>query len=67
MSHKIDRNSETWLAVLDFIKAKRADAIESLVADSASEQQRGKIELLSALERLPDPEGEPAIVADNYA
>jgi len=66
MTHKIDPHSDTWQAVLEWIEAGRGEAVEALIADQKSEQQRGKIDILDALRKLPDTDEAPAIVSDNY-
>lgn len=51
----IDRNSATWKAVEQFIKEQREQAVNQLIADYKSEQQRGALKTLEALEALANP------------
>jgi len=48
----IDKYSLTWKTVEKFIAEERMTAVELLIGDRDSEQQRGKIELLERLQRL---------------
>lgn len=63
---KIDRHSETWRAVTAWAQGQRQDAIEALIADHRSEQQRGRIALLDELLGLSSPEEPPTVVGDTY-
>ncbi|MHB0775422.1 hypothetical protein [Halomonas sp. WWR20] len=62
----INKHSETWQAVTEWARQQRQDAIEQLIADRESEQQRGKIELLDQLLNLTNTSSIPPVVADNY-
>lgn len=62
--HKIDVNSETWKAVLEFGKQEKAKAIDSLIEDDHSERQRGAIGCLDALNNLPSPKEQPIANVD---
>ncbi len=66
MSYKIDRNSDTWMAIEAWANAQRREAIDSLIADHHSEQQRGKIEFADSLLKLKEGHDEPVIVSDSY-
>ncbi len=57
----IDKHSRTWEAVEAFARQQRTDAVEALIADRLSEQQRGKIELIDELLRLSSPEETPTL------
>lgn len=54
----VDKHSSTWREVEKFIVRQRKDAVQALVADRLSEQQRGKLDLLDALQKLALDEGE---------
>lgn len=62
---KIDTRSETWEAITAFAKQERKDAIESLIGDRSSEQQRGAIDVLDKLLALADKPDKP-IVENDY-
>jgi len=64
--HPIDRHSDTWRAILAWADAERADAVESLIADHHSEQQRGRIQQLERLLDLAAPDDAPSVVSDTY-
>lgn len=49
---KVDKDSRTWRAVEDFIASEKQDAINALIADMRSEQQRGAIAVLERLAHL---------------
>jgi len=63
---KVDPNSLTWKAVQQFVEDKRKEAIEFLISDSSSEQQRGKIALLDELSSLPEQSTTPVVATDTY-
>ncbi|MBF57736.1 MAG: hypothetical protein CME80_08460 [Halomonas sp.] len=63
---KVDKHSDTWQAVSDFVASERQDAIELLIADRESEQQRGRIAQLDALLRLATPSKDAPLVTDTY-
>ncbi|MDR5867931.1 hypothetical protein [Halomonas koreensis] len=63
---KIDPSSDTWAAVLEWAHAQRDDAIEALIKDDRSEQQRGRIEAMDELLALSTPDDAPMVVADTY-
>lgn len=65
--NQIDKHSETWLAVTEWARSQRQEAIESLIADQESERQRGKIDLIDQLLCLTDTEDDPVIVPDSYS
>lgn len=62
----IDINSATWKAVLRFIESETQEAVEMLVADKESDQQRGIIHVLDRLSHLPNDPIEK-VVADSYS
>ena len=51
---KFDTNSDEWQAVKEFIEHERSEAVNSLINDHRSEQQRGIITILDKLAKLPD-------------
>lgn len=55
---KIEVHSASWRAVEAFIAREKQDAIDMLVADKQSEQQRGILKMLDKLQELPYEEGE---------
>lgn len=61
----IDKYSATWQAVERFIDKELEDAIQSLIADQDSDQQRGAIHVLN---RLADLVSDPIeqVVSDHY-
>lgn len=62
---KIDPHSQTWKAIQGFIESERKTAIQRLIADDKSEQQRGAINLLEQLEKLT--EDDPIVMkTDTY-
>jgi hypothetical protein len=63
---QIDKHSDTWLAVVGWAKQQRAEAINALIADQDSEQQRGRIDLIDQLLCLTETEDDPVIVSDSY-
>jgi hypothetical protein len=65
-THKIDSRSDTWKAVLEWAQAQRDEAIEGLIHDHDSEQQRGRIGALDDLVALAAPDDAPTVVADTY-
>lgn len=65
--NQIDKHSETWLAVTEWARSQRLEAIDSLIADKDSERQRGKIDLIDQLLCLTDTEDDPVIVSDSYS
>jgi hypothetical protein len=48
----IDVHSLTWKEIVKFIGSERQDAIQMLIADKNSEQQRGALIVLDRLEAL---------------
>lgn len=62
---KINEHSPEWKAVLAFIAEEGSSAVDNLIADNKSEQQRGAIQILDKLSKLADPEMEP-IKPDHY-
>ncbi|MCL7941213.1 hypothetical protein M8009_13045 [Halomonas sp. ATCH28] len=64
--NKIDPRSDTWKAVLEWAQAQRDEAIEGLIQDHDSEQQRGRIGALDDLVALAAPDDVPTVVADTY-
>ncbi|GAB2799065.1 hypothetical protein GCM10027040_27610 [Halomonas shantousis] len=63
---EIDKHSDTWRAVTEWARQQRQEAIDMLIADRDSEQQRGKIELIDELLKLTKEASIPPVVADNY-
>lgn len=61
----IDPHSLTWKTVVGFISDRRIEAIEMLIADKNSEQQRGALIVLDRLLQLAD-EPEIAVITDDY-
>lgn len=61
----IDIYSPTWQTVRKFIDHELEEAIQMLIADKNSDQQRGVILLLDRLDSLPDDPVQK-VVADNY-
>lgn len=53
---KIEPHSLTWQAVKKFIEAEKQVAIDCLIEDFKSEQQRGALIVLERLEALESPE-----------
>ena len=51
----IDRNSSTWKTVEHWIAEQREQAVMKLIADQSSEQQRGALKCLDALNELATP------------
>ena len=47
---RIEKDSRTWVAVEEFIAREKADAVQYLIADRDSEQQRGALKVLERLE-----------------
>ena len=55
--HRIDRNSATWQAVLDWAKNRRDGEVERLIGGAHPEQDeriRGRIQAIDELLSLPD-------------
>ncbi len=65
--HKIDPNSETWKAVLEWAGQQRDDAVQLLIEDFQSERMRGRIAVIDDLTNLARPEQPPRVVSDPYA
>lgn len=62
----IDIHSDTWEAISATLKAERNKAIGNLINNRDSDKQRGRIELIDQLLKLPDtPKHEP-IKQDTY-
>lgn len=53
---KIEPHSLTWQAVKKFIESEKQVAIDCLIEDFKSEQQRGALIVLERLEALESPE-----------
>ena len=66
-TNQIDKHSETWVAMTEWARSQRQEAVAALIADRLSEQQRGKIELLDKLLRLTETEAAPVIASDTYS
>lgn len=62
---EINKHSETWEAVTEFLKAERKSAIEALIADTRSEHQRGAIALIDEVLKLAEAPDQP-LVGDDY-
>ncbi len=63
---RIDPNSDTWAAIVAWAQEQKSDAIHELIMDRQSEQQRGRIAALDALQGLAHPDPAPQVVADTY-
>ncbi len=63
---KIDQHSLTWKQVLRFMEQQRAEAIEMLRAGSNSDKQRGRLDLLDELEKLPQQAEPERVTTDTY-
>lgn len=62
----IDIHSDTWEIIKSHLKQDRDKAVKNLIADRDSDKQRGRIELIDQLLKLPDtPKHEP-IKQDTY-
>lgn len=62
----INIHSDTWATVTATLKAERSKAVNNLIANRFSDKQRGRIELIDELLKLPDtPKHEP-IKQDTY-
>lgn len=61
----IDVYSETWKEITKFAESEREEAVNFLIANQDSEQQRGIIKLLDRLVGLVDDPILP-VVADDY-
>lgn len=65
MAVDIDPHSATWRAVQAFVQQEMQDAIDQLIEDHLSEQQRGALKVLDRLSSLTDTPL-PPVVSDNY-
>lgn len=62
----INIHSDTWATIVTRLKDERSKAVNNLIADRDSDKQRGRIELIDQLFKLPDtPKHEP-IKQDTY-
>jgi len=62
---KIDKHSATWKAVTKFAESEYSTAVEMLIADRNSDQQRGIIHVLHRLAGLADDPLQE-IIEDTY-
>lgn len=62
----INIHSDTWATVTATLEAEREKAVKNLIADRDSDKQRGRIDLIDQLLKLPDtPKHEP-VKQDTY-
>lgn len=62
----IDIHSSTWEAITATLTEQRDKAVKALIADRDSDKQRGKIELIDQILKMPNlPEREP-VEQDTY-
>jgi len=62
----VDKNSLTWIEVKRFVESEHNKAVSALIQDKQSERQRGKIDLLSRLLKLADPQQPTVVITDDY-
>jgi hypothetical protein len=62
----VDIQSITWQTITKKLHAEQEEAINSLILDRQSERQRGKIDLISRLLELSDPQKNPVVINDDY-
>ncbi|MBJ2129065.1 hypothetical protein JC525_08960 [Alteromonas sp. IB21] len=63
---KIDIHSDTWALLTDTLNAERSKAVKNLIADRDSDKQRGRIDLIDQLLKLPDTPKQAPIKQDTY-
>jgi hypothetical protein len=62
----VDVQSLTWQTITKKLQAEQDEAINSLILDRQSERQRGKIDLISRLLKLADPQSNLVVINDDY-
>ena len=62
----INTQSETWQDIERFIESHHTEALQNLIDDNNSEQQRGAIRVLEALKSMAAPKTETKTVVQNY-
>jgi len=62
----VDVQSLTWQTITKKLHAEKEEAINSLILDRQSERQRGKIDLITRLLKLSEPQSTPVVINDDY-
>ena len=62
----IDKHSETWKEIEAFVEAHHTEALQNLIDDNDSEQQRGAIRVLESLKAMAEPTTETKTVVQSY-
>lgn len=66
MTHMVDIHSDTWGVIEELLKLEREKAINSLIADNHSDNQRGKLQLIDKILTLKSPNKFIPVDQDTY-